>query len=272
MNGLNYYIIASIIITVLISLLFLILLLISRLNKIFEKKLEDRYTPIIDKLLFAILFNKEPVHKVIQSNIYQSCYHHKNFQKTLLENIVKLHAQYEGEYNVRLEDFYHQSGLIKISFLKLKAKEWDKQCEGIRELSEMNIKAAVSDIRKCIWHDHNTLKLEALLGLVRLKGLEGLDILNQYDQPINDWIQLSLLFELGNSDLTVVKNFFDFLNSKNETLVIFGLRLIAKFNQIENIDQIWELEFSDASQRVKKQAMVTLAKLPALSVYNKFKA
>lgn len=271
MKGLNDYILAFILLALLSSLLFLTLLLISRLNKISEKKLIKRYTPIIDKLLFSILFNEEPVHKVIESNLYQSVHTHKSFKKTLLASIVKLHEEYSGHYNEKLQDFYHQSGLIKISFYKLKSKLWNEQCEGVRELSQMNIKAAISDIKKCIWHDNTTLKLESLIAVIRLKGVEGLSVLHDYDQPINDWIQLNLIFELAKSNLEEVKDFSNFLKSKNESLVIFGLRLIAKFNQIQSTDQIWELQFSDASIRVKTEALRTIEKLPSVSIYNRAK-
>ncbi|MBA3673650.1 MAG: hypothetical protein H0W75_01610 [Chitinophagaceae bacterium] len=272
MKGLNNYILAFIIIALLFSLIFLTLLLISRLKKIYEKRLIDRYGPIIDKLLFSILFNVEPVHKVIESIRYQSVYKHKNFKKTLLASIVKLHEEYSGDYNEKLEDFYHQSGLIKISFLKLKSKAWHDQCEGIRELSQMNIKAAISDIKKCIWHNNATLKLEALIAVIRLQGVEGLSVLHEYNGQINDWIQLNLIFELENTNFEAVESFSHFLKSKNESLVIFGLRLIAKFNQRQNLDQIWELQFSDASIRVKTEALRTLERLPSQSIYNSAKS
>ncbi|HEV8079887.1 MAG TPA: hypothetical protein VGP43_04190 [Chitinophagaceae bacterium] len=272
MKGLNNYILAFIILALLSSLLFLTLLLISRLNKIYEKRLINRYVPIIDKLLFSILFNDEPVHKVIESNLYQSVYKHKSFKKTLLASIVKLHEEYSGDYNEKLEDFYHQSGLIKISFFKLKSKAWHEQCEGIRELSQMNIKAGISDIKKCIWHNNATLKLEALIAVIRLQGVEGLSVLHEYNEQINDWIQLNLIFELENSNLEAVESFSHFLKSKNESLVIFGLRLIAKFNQIQSLDQIWELQFSNASDKVKTEALRTLERLPSMSIYNRAKS
>ncbi len=253
------------------AFLFLISLFIRRFQNIYNQKLITEYSSIIDSILFPLLFNNKSVHHVIESNDYQTCSKHKKFQQTLLRSIIKLHITYSGDYNLKLEEFYLKSGLIKISFAKLKSHSWSSKCEGIRELSEMNVQEAFFEILKCIWHSQSTLKLEALIGIIRLRGLEGLTVLIDYNEPINDWIQLNMLYEINNANLTTVKNFSEFLKSKNESVVILGLRLIARFNQIENMDQVMEIQNSNASYRIKNQAIRTLAKLPSLSIYNRAK-
>jgi len=250
-------------------LLFTILLFISRHKKIHNQKLIAEYTSIIDKVLLPVIFKNKPASDVIESKNYKTYAKNKTFQETLLKNIINLHIVYAGEYNLKLEEFYRKSGLANLSLAKLKSGEWSRKCEGIRELSQMNIQESFSNIHKCVLQKHTTLKLEALLGLIRLKGVEGLSILHNYKEPINDWVQLNILYEIENNDLRTVKNFSDFLQSKNESVVILGLRLIAKFNQIQNIDQIIEIQNSNASERIKNQAAKTLAKLPSLSIYSK---
>jgi len=253
------------------AFLFLILLFIRRFQNIYNQKLITEYSPIIDSILFPLLFNNKSVHHVIESNDYQSSFKHKKFQQTLLLGIIKLHIIYSGDNNLKLEEFYRKSGLIKISFAKLKSHSLSSKCEGIRELSQMNVQKAFADIHKYIRHKNSTLKLEALIGIIRLRGLEGLTVLIDYNEPINDWIQLNMLYEINNANLATVKNFSEFLKSKNESVVILGLRLIARFNQIENMDQVMEIQNSNASYRIKNQTIRTLAKLPSLIIYNRAK-
>jgi len=257
----------SIILFIAASFFFFTLLLISRCNKIVQQKSEARLSALLDNVLFSILFVDKPIHKLLESKNYQTFFKKKRHRKKLLHSIIKLHANYSGIYNLRLEEFYRKSGLINVSFGKLRSNSWPLKCEGIRELSQMHIKEAFSDIHKCIWHKENTLRLEGLLGLIRLEGLEGLTVLIDYAHPINDWIQLNVLYEIDNSNLTTVKDFSNFLTSENESVVLLGLRLIAKFNQIQNIDQIRKIQKSNASSKVKQQAERALEMLPAAALY-----
>lgn len=260
----EYYLLIAIVLFLIISFVLLILLLISRLKQIKNTKIVTGYIPVIEEILFPMLFNNKHVDEVIASTLYQSYYKYKNFKPTLLENIINLHVSYSGDYNLILEKFYRESGLVNISFKKLKSTSWSVQCQGIRELSQMNVKEAFLPIQKCLNHNHPSLKLEVIVALIKLKGVEGLDILNAYKTPINDWIQLNILYEIDNANLTNVTSFRSFLTSNNPSVVILGLRLIAKFNQVENIDLIKKIIASPQSIKVSDEASKSLSKLYSL--------
>jgi hypothetical protein len=247
------------------TLIFLVFLYVRRIKKIYDAKLKRKYNPVIDNLLFPLLFNDKPIGEIIASKEYRINIKHEKFQKILLESIIDLHTNYSGDYNLKLEEIYRESGLIYISSDKLKSESWSSICEGIRELSEMNADESYTDILALIQHKHSTLKLEALLGIIRLKGIAGLAILNDYQKPINDWIQLSLIYEINNAKHTSVYDFAAFIVSENESLIIFGLRLIANFNQAEHIEQIIEICNSTSSERIRKQAGQTITKLTSLN-------
>jgi hypothetical protein len=266
--GMNEFLQYSILIFSGLSVLFLILLLISRLKNIYKEKVTARYTPVIENMLFPLIFENLPVDSIIHSNEYKEYITRYYFKKLLLQNIINLHESYTGIYNLKLEEFYRSSGLIQTSLSKLNSGRWHIKCRGIRELSEMKVHEAYEKIRASVRHKNSTLKLEALSGVIRLKGLEGLNILNDYKEPVNDWVQANILYEIENANLTGVKDFSYLLTSENETVVILGLRLIAKFNQIENIDKVREIQNANASYRISNQALKTLAKLPASAIYN----
>ena len=264
---LRYVLLYSIYLFMACGIFFFILLLISRLKKINEKKQLEKYTAIIDRLFYSVLFGNTPVHNILEAKKYRSIFKDKKFRNMLVQNVTQLHLNYTGPPRDKLEEFYRKSGLINISFEKLKSKHWEKKCEGIRELTRLNVKEAFYDTYMCMWHPHDTLKLEALLGLIRLEGVDGLGIIHDYPDTINDWIQLNLLYEIDKSDYTAVKSFTDLLTSKNESVVVLGLRLSAKFNQIENLATIRELQASSLSESIKTAAAQALDKLPSAAVY-----
>jgi hypothetical protein len=100
----------SIILFIAASFFFYTLLLISRFNKIIQQKSEARLSALLDKVLFSILFVDKPIHKLLESKNYQTFFKKKIHRKKLLQSIIKLHANYSGIYNLRLEEFYRKSG------------------------------------------------------------------------------------------------------------------------------------------------------------------
>ncbi|HET7818491.1 MAG TPA: hypothetical protein VFL70_04240 [Bacteroidia bacterium] len=261
-----YFLLLSIAVFIVSIVILVILLFIGRFKKIRGQDLINTYNPIINEILFPIVFSDLPIPQIIKSTNYKNYVERKEFQNILLKSVVKLHINYSGDCNIRLEDFYKQFGLVRLSYDKLKSSALNIQCEGIRELSEMNIKEAYSYILQFIWHKNTTLKLEALIGMIRLKGLNGLIAITDYPEPINDWIQLNLLYEINNFYKTSDSDFTYFLTSANESLVVFGLRLMEVFNQSRNIDMIKKIHDSVNSNKIRRQANRTLAKLASLDI------
>lgn len=128
------------------------------------------------------------------------------------------------------------------------------KCEGIQELSEMGIKEATPIIREHTNSKFETLKMVAIIEVLHLKGLKGLELLKDYDEPLNDWIQLNLLDSIRNSQYNEeVPDFGYLLNANNKSLIIFGMRLISLFNQSQHLEEIKKL-LQSPSRKVRIQA------------------
>src|SRR5690349_1687054 len=81
------------------SFLFLAFLFAGRYKKIYDANLAMRYDPVINRIVFPILFNNQPVHKALNSAGYQAYFKRKRFRKILLKNILQLHINYSGDHS-----------------------------------------------------------------------------------------------------------------------------------------------------------------------------
>ena len=149
---------------------------------------------------------------------------------------------------------------MHLSYEKIRNRNWYLKCEGIQELSEMEIQKAASIIFKLTLSENETLKMVALTEFLHLKGLEGLYLLKNYDQPLNDWIQLNLLESIKEKQINEVPDFGYLLQSKNSSLVIFGLRLISLFQQNQHLEAISALKESSL-RKVRLEAQRTFKDL-----------
>jgi HEAT repeat protein len=73
--------------------------------------------------------------------------------------------------------------------------------------------------------------MEAQSALVHLSGFGGLWFLNILNYPISEWQQMKLISMLSTSPVSDIPDLHLLLSSPNESLVIFTLKLIGRFQQ-----------------------------------------
>lgn len=214
------------------ALLFLILLLISRLKKITAVKKRGFYKQLADNIVFSVLFSDKTYSDFIKDVTYVSNTKIEFFRLLLLESLISLHRSYSGTYSKKLEQFYKESLLIDETYKKLTSRKWSVKCEAIIELAEMNIVESAPLIQKYVDAKSLTLRQEAIIALVKLRGLTGLNFLAEYQEVLSDWMQLNLLSTIKNNFPVSIEPFYNsFLNSSNSSVVLFGRRLRAYYEQ-----------------------------------------
>lgn len=253
---LEVFLTSGIVFSILATLITIILILVSRLRNLNRERKKIELQPTIDSILSDVLMNNLTVEEIQNKSNYEKI--KSNFSMNiLLSSIIKLHQNYAGEYSAKLEKFYIDSDLVKKSVTKLQHKRWEIKCEGISELSQMKIEAMFPQIFELTKSKVNTLRMVALLACINLKGLEALEMLRDYEAPIDDWIQLNLLHSIKQSNLTDVPDFGYFLDAENETMVVFGLRLISMFNQANHHARVQNLYTTTHSESIRTQAKKT---------------
>lgn len=243
----------------LLAICCLIVVFRRRNKKIEWKKKKAAFTPAIEALVFEVVFGDKTVREILMDPKNRELMANPLHHRVLLSQTIQLHQTFSGASLIKLEEFYKESGLIDLSFKKLESNQWNRKCEAIRELSEMRVQGAIGMITKAFSSNNQILQLESIVALIRLSGLEGLNVLEDYNQPINDWIQINVLYELKKTDQTLVPDFTKLLNASNDTVVIFALRLISNYRQKQYVTNITGLIQRTQSNEIRRQAIQTLA-------------
>lgn len=243
------------------GVLFLVLILLSRFRHIRRGKKRDAYLPYVDKMVSSLLFEQVAYTEILESADYKKLSKSKGFNLLLLRSVIQLHATYAGTYASRLEGFYTAAGLQYWSEAKIGRHSWKAKCRGIREVSEMRYTPAYTLIYRYIDSRNAVLRLEALSGLVRLKGFEGLKLLRHYALPINDWIQINMLHALKTTRDMQQADISYLLHSPNESLLMLGLRIVEQFNLGHYLETIEGLRTEGMHIRTLEQIAATRSKL-----------
>lgn len=259
------FLVISVALFTLIVITLFILTVISRLKNIRKEKRKVIYAPVINQLLSAVLFEDKTYKDIKEEELYVKHLRKKLFRYQLLKSIVKLYKNYSGAYAEKLQNFYIESTLIRLSFQKLRNRRWYIKCFGINELSDMNIKKMYPVILELTKAKQNPLKIVALIAIINLKGMGALQILSYYEDHLNDWIQLNLLEAIKKSDRDDVPDFGYLLSAKNPSIIVLGLRLIAYFNQAQHLQTVHNFQQNMYSEYIKRQAKKTLEDLAILN-------
>lgn len=143
----------------------------------------------------------------------------KNFSGLVAENIVSL---------------YNKLGLNDDSLNKMNNKrKWYVKAKGIQELYLMDQKKLLTKIYRETNSTNEFVRSEAQIAILYLTGFKGLRFLDVISYPLTLWQQIKLLEQLRlfgkKEDLS--DKIPRWLLSKNDTVVIFALRLAAEYQQ-----------------------------------------
>ena len=162
----------------------------------------------------------------------------KLLRQLMIDEMLTMKKNLSGVGVDDLYKLYEKFGLYEDSYKKLTSKKYQLIVMGIRELSEMNCKTYYRSIYKWTNHPQEDVRIEAQVAIVRLFGVKGLRFLSRVTYTISEWQQMTLLHLLNNMKNEKPQGIAKWLDSKNDSVIIFSLRLANKYNCFELLEKI----------------------------------
>ncbi len=184
---------------------------------------EEKYEYIALKITIRD-FIKEPQNRVILKDI-----------------LLDLQRDVTGESRNRLFRLYHDLDFHLDALAKLRSWRWEVISQGILELTQMKVAEAYPFIRKFINHKRSVVRKQAQIATVSLKHEGIAHFLDTNKYAISEWQQIKILEVLRNFEDFIPPKFSAWLTSSNKDVVLFSLRLIRYYNQIDASASIIEL-------------------------------
>jgi hypothetical protein len=248
----EFFLVYSIIAFLLLSLFFLTYLIIIRLKKLKLQNIESENIPLIEKLMFSVIFDNARFETIKKENGIEL----KSviFRNQLMESIINLHKNYEGIHQKKIETFYSESPLLNDSLKKLNDKRWELKCKGIEELSEMNIYEEYDSFIKLSESKNKILKITAIKGCIKLNETKGITHLINHKEVLDNWTQLNIIETIKSGNLEKIAGIELLLSSENESVVSLGLKIIQTLFLSQNEPFVQELIDSTNNLALKNEA------------------
>ena len=178
-------------------------------------------------------------------------------RKVLITELLKTARSMSGSAASNVCWFYAQADLDKDSLDRLQHGAWHVKARAIQELSGLRQRKQITKIYRLTNHPDELVRNEARTAVVKLTGFEGLRFLDVITYPITAWEQLCLLHELSFHKAESFTQIDRWLNSKNNSVVEFALRLIEVYKLYDLHPQVLNC-LSHPSVEVRKKAINAL--------------
>jgi hypothetical protein len=245
-----------------ILLIVLILAFLYRKTKRNQRKvfLQKKFNNFLGEI--AICESEEELSEVFLHPAHQKILHQfgqNNFDKNLLiSELAETSRQFRGSTMDNIQWLFEKMELEKELLKNLNSNKWHKKAKAIQQLAYLHQKNRIEDIFPLVNHKNILVRREAQITIVKFTGFEGLEFLNVVRHPISEWQQLRLIQELSGHTSEKFGNISLWLQSKNESVVNFALRLVEIYQQYDYYDEVKEC-LSHPSMSICERAVITLS-------------
>ena len=246
-------------------LILLLVILVKRNNRDKRGKLKgdllEKYQELILEYLGAKTVNMDGFRKLTRNRFSR---------QILITQIIDVSLNLPPDAKMKLNKLYFFLGLLKDTKRKLDSPKWHKKVQAFKELSSLNIKVYNHKIEKCINSKNDTLRLESHIALVKLADdEEPFSFLTDLDYHFSLWEQITLHKLMVENEMNV-PNFGQWIDSKNADVVMFCLRMIREYNQVNNYDEL-DRAILHEDEKIRRTAIEVIGDLGLFSLFKVLK-
>jgi HEAT repeat protein len=180
-------------------------------------------------------------------------------KQILIDEIMQLYANLSGEISNKLRELYLDLGLENESVQKTRSPQWHIRAKGFRELAQMNIQTVNEEIELCLNSTNDILRMEAQLAMIRLNYEDPFSFLDKLEQYFTSWEQLHV-YEMIQRYQIAVPDFTRWLTSRNESIIVFAIRMIRAFKQEDAYQQLIPF-LQHHNYEIREETFMTLGDL-----------
>lgn len=196
----------------------------------YKKRISTRYEEIMMEYLFGDLSAKEVAKKMRKAKSRLG-------KDTIIDSLMNYERNLSGEYADRIIILYRLVGLHRFSIKKIKSRKTNRRVSGIRELSNLYPLGALTVIKNCVSDKNHLVRSEAQIAYSFLDPTGSYSFLDNLTLEFSTWTQLNILNYVKLHEQQVPL-FQKWLDSPNEDVQIFCIRMIQYFQQIDCAPQL----------------------------------
>lgn len=228
-------------------------------NEGFREDIENDANTFLTELIFSDYTASEMKTKI---NEFQSKHKlTKNLRKFILNKIIhiKVNLNETNEHTMLL--IYKYFGFDEISNKLVRNRNWYSKSEAFHHYQNIGYKIKKGHVKRFLDSKNKALRSNAIVALISLSD-EKFDVLDNYKYTISKSDEVKILDIIYRKKANIPTNINNWLQSKNDSIVIIAIKLIVRFRHKQDIslEQISYL-LSSENQAVRKEIILAIREL-----------
>ena len=242
------------------AILLVSFILYLRINKNRKSKrkaeLENALLDFINQYLFDEDFDKSV--EVIK---FKSAYIKTKFDlKITIKQILIFDENLKGESSALIKELFLDLGLFDFVLNDLKTGNWHQKARALFVFSQLSIAIPNHFIEPLLNASRDELRQQALLYSLKLADNNPLYFLGKIKKPLTMWQQIYIENGLKYSYQGTMPDFSVWLDHGLDSVVIFCIKMIAEYNQFENIPLLMPF-LKNPNEEVRLETIKSLCKM-----------
>ncbi len=247
--------------------LFVVLIIVSLLysryagdkNDDFQENIENETNTFLTELIFSDYSAPE-----MKSKIEEFKSKHKlnaNSRKYILNKIIHIKENLNETNEHTMLLIYKYFGFDEISNKLVRNRNWYSKSQAFHHYQNIGYKIKKGHVKQFLDSKNKALRSNAIIALISLSD-EKFDVLDNYKYTISKSDEVKILDIIYRKKSNIPKNVNNWLNSKNDSIVIIAIKLIVRFRHKHDIslEQISYLLGSE-NQSVRKEVILAIREL-----------
>ena len=242
------------------AIIFVSFIILLRTYKIFRNNKKEEQRLLLENILNSYLFDEE-FDKEKELQKFKKDHLNKPLEiKIAIKEILLFHSNIKGESATQLRELFLVWELDKFCKTQLENSAWYSKSRALFSLSEMLIKVDFEKIHPLLNHEQDEVRQQAQLYFIKLAEDKPLQFLDHINKPLTLWEEIFIEDALKNEYHGPIPDYSNWLHSSQYSVVDFAIRMIAKFNQFENISELLPL-LDHPSEQVRRETIRSLCAL-----------
>lgn len=243
-----------------LAIIFFISIIWIRILKIYRNEKKNKQQLLLIDFLNSFLFDEEFDKELEIKNFKENHLKTPLEIKVTIKEILHFHENLKGESARDLETLFQKLGLVEFTLLDLEDGRWFTTARAINALSELSIEVPMQRIEEYLNESRNEVRQQSQLYFLKLAKEQPLEFLDKTVRPLTTWQQIYIENALKNFYKGPAPDFSKWLDHDLTSVVEFSIRMIARYNQFENIPKLIPF-LKSKNDTLKCQAISSLANL-----------
>jgi len=228
-------------------------------NDDLKENIENETNSFLTELIFSDYTAKEMKKKINEFKSKHQLNH--SLKKHILNKIIhiKENLNETNEHTILL--IYKYFGFDEISNKLIRKRKWSSKSEAFHHYQNIGYKIKTGHVKQFLDSKNKSLRSNAIIALISLSD-KKFDVLDNYKYNISKSDEVKILDIIYRKKSNIPKNISNWLNSKNDSIVIIAIKLIVRFRQQKDLslEQISTL-LNSQNPAVRKEVILAIREL-----------